>query len=383
MRISRLTLLFALSLAVLAVLAGAAAAAWGPVQRLAEGVYGPPVIGFGQTGAAVLAFETGRQDTYVVSHSVGGGFSTPRLVAAGFGVNQVVLAADGATVLRSGSTMLVEPPGTTSFGPAQELGGPQMRDLPPADALVVPTPTGEVIASVWGDRQDQQAYVLAPGSRSFTPLTGFQDFYPLGGPAPVAADDAGGVFLTDQASGNHCTKVREMNIIVAYRPGGGSFTTTTPLRCQPLNVPNSPPAEIGAAGSARAALVTVTGTFGHYQVVVQTRTRKRFGAAHVLARMTRVPTLLGPPVIGLGGGVTIAWSTCRQADIGCSVGAASGSLDGSTWHTRTFTAPQNRNGLGAQVNDRFVMLSQCSGWCTLSVPTPAAAASARPSGSRP
>jgi hypothetical protein len=367
MRIARRSPSLGLSILVLAAVAGPAGAAWGPVQTLGEGVNRPPVIGFSQTGAAALAFETGLQQTYLSSHALGGEFSAPQQVATGVGPDQVVVAADGTTVLRAGSTVLVEAPGAMSFAPAQELGGAPAFDEPGPDAVIVPTARSEVVASVQSAAQHQEADVLSPGSTSLTPLGGLQGFSPLGEPDPIAADDAGGVFLTDQASESRCQKAGERNIVVAYRAAGGSFTTTTPLRCQTLDAPTVLPSEIAAAASAHAALVTVTGRLGHYQVVVQTRTRKRFGAAHVLARTTRPPNLLGAPVIGLGGRVTIGWAVCRRAGSGCSVGAASGRIGASTWHTRTFAAPADRNGVGGQVNNGFVTLSKCSGYCTLSV----------------
>jgi hypothetical protein len=96
-------------------------------------------------------------------------------------------------------------------------------------------------------------------------------------------------------------------------------------------------------------------------VLVQTLTGSRVGAPHVLARTRRFVTLLGPPVIGLGGRVTIAWSVCRRFDSGCSAGAAYGRLRGGRWYTRTFSAP------GVLVGDGFLMLSRCSGSCTLSL----------------
>jgi hypothetical protein len=66
-------------------------------------------------------------------------------------------------------------------------------------------------------------------------------------------------------------------------------------------------------------------------------------------------------VIGLGGGVTVAWTTCAISGAHCTVTAAHGSLNGGPWRTRTFPA-------GGQVGDGYVLLSHCAGQvCRLSV----------------
>jgi hypothetical protein len=327
-----------------------------------------PVVGFDPAGNAALAFGAGDGPIYVVRHPLGGAFSAAEEVASfSDAPGQVVLTGNGATLLRAGSTMFVQAAGSTAFGPPQELGGPQQGDLPPADAVIAPTSGSEVIASIMDNDLQEETAVLAPGAAAFGPGRSYRQFYPIGGPAPVATDTVGGAFITAQST-ERCRKDGEDSIVVAYRPAHGSFRVTTPLRCRPLVVPNSPPSMIGAAGNAHAVLATVTGTLNHYEILVQVRNGARFGAPHLLASVhPHSPDLVGPPIIGPNGAITLAWGSC-SGSVHCTAGAAHGSASGRVWRTRTFTAPGNRSGVGVpEVGDGYVILSRCAGSsCALS-----------------
>jgi hypothetical protein len=362
MHVVRVVRLLAAALGVGLAIAQAALAGWSAPVSLGP-VASTPVIGFDPAGNAALAFAGSDGTIYVVRHPRRGAFSAAAGVA-GFSEapSQVVLTGDGATVLRAGSTMFVQPAGSTTFAPPQQLGGPQQFDLTPADAVIAPTSVSDVIASISDNSLQEETAVLAPGAAAFGPGSWYRRFYPIGGPAPIAMDAAGGAFITDEST-ERCRKGGEGSIVVAYRSAHGAFRVTTPLRCLPLVVPDSPPSMIAAAGNGQAVLATVAGKLNHYEVLVQLRGGARFGPPRLLAKVhPHSPSLLGPPIIGQGGAVTLAWESCSGSLAHCIASAAHGSADGHVWRTRTFTAPANRFGIGVpQVGDGYVILSRCAG----------------------
>src|SRR5438270_5432763 len=129
MWVARVVRLLGEILAVGLALAPSALAGWSPPVSLGAAA-DTPVIGFDPSGNAALAFSGHDGTIYLMRHPLGGAFSGAERVA-GFSQapGQVVLTGDGATVVRSGSTMFVEPPGSTAFGPPQDLGGEQQFDL--------------------------------------------------------------------------------------------------------------------------------------------------------------------------------------------------------------------------------------------------------------
>jgi hypothetical protein len=359
-------LVFCLALA--AVLAAPAQARWrpsvglGPALRL-------PVIGFESSGGAALAWGlpsgADEQGVAVTRAAFGGDFGVAETVATGVpdpSANlQIVLPGGGAAVLRTAARVFVAPAGTPTFGAPQDLGGVQEFDLLEPDARLIATLKGEVIASVMHSEGNETTAVLTAGSGSFRESQQYPSLNPdAGQPVPVASDPQGNAFLAD--FGSNCSRQNEQNVTLLARAPGGRFRASTALRCQSISSSNPFPV-IGAGGNGGLALLTVTGTPGRYALVVQTRYRGRLSSPHVLARTTRVPNPLGPPVVNLGGGVTIGWSTCAASGTNCTVSAAQGSLSSGTWRTRTF-----RRGLGEQVGNRYAAVSDCTkGACQISV----------------
>lgn len=327
-----------------------------------------PVIGFDPSGGAALAWGltsiADQQDVAVVRAPFGGDFGAAQTVATGDPDPsrdlQIVLPGTGAAVLRTFARVFVAPAGATAFGPAQDLGGAQQPDLQEPDARLIATPTGEVVASVMHSEGDEATAVLPAGSSTFG---GFQQYPSLnpnaGQPVPVASDPQGDAFLADFGT---CSSENDQSVALLARPPGGRFRLSTALRCRSISSANPFPV-LGTGQHGGLALVTVTGTPGHYALVVQTRYRGRVSRPHVLARSTQEPNPLGPPVVNLGGGVTIGWTTCPPASDRCTVSAAEGSLRPGTWHTRTFG-----RGLGLQVGNGYAALSHCTkGICQISV----------------
>jgi hypothetical protein len=298
---------------------------------------------------------------YIVRRPAGGPFGPPSQVAGQLPApDQLVLPRGGATVVRIGATMLVEPAGASSFTAPQELGGAQQFDLAPPDALLAATTAGEVIASVMDNSGNELTEVLARGASAFAQPQAYPSFYPLGGPAPVASDGAGGAFMADESTMGRCGTERA-STVVAYRPPASRFRVRTPLHCRLESVPQEPASSaIAAAGRGRAVLATLTGTFGHYQVVVQTRRHGRFDSPQVLTRFTGRDPYLYPPVIGAGGRVTIGWSACNARGRHCMFHTALGSLPGGRWRAQSF------RGSGT-VGDGYVALLRCAASCTLRV----------------
>jgi hypothetical protein len=269
---------------------------------------------------------------------------------------QVVLPGTGAAVLRTGARVFVTPAGSATFGAPQDLGGKQEDHLLEPDARLVPTSKGELIASVLHSEGFETTAVLPAGGTSFGSEQEYPSFDPFAGqPVTVAADTQGNAFLADL--GTSCADRSQESVLLARRPPGGAFRTATVLSCRSISSANPFPV-LSAGGGGGLALLTITGSRGHYALVAQTGRGGRLGAPHVLARSARLPAPLGPPVINLGGGVTAAWPTCAASGTQCTVTAAQGSLGGGTWRTRTFT---HSGGVGGQVGNSYVALSHCHG----------------------
>jgi hypothetical protein len=205
--------------------------------------------------------------------------------------------------------------------------------------------------------------VLRAGSSSFGESQQYPSLSPdAGQPVPVASDTKGSAFLADLAT--NCSAQNDQSVALAARPSGGRFRLSVALPCESIFSPNPFPV-IAAGADGGLALLTVTGTPGRYALVVQTRYRGRLSSPHVLARSARVPNPLGAPVVNVGGGVTVGWTTCAASAASCTVSAAQGSLSSGTWHTRTFSPSSGR---GEQVGNSYVALSHCTrGVCQISV----------------
>lgn len=329
-----------------------------------------------------------NEENVAVSRAAfGGDLGASKTVVPGVpGASQIVLAGGGAAVLRSGARVFVAPAGSSTFGPPQDLGGVQEDHLLEPDASLLATLTGEVIASVMHTEGDESTAVLPAGSGSFGDSQQYPSLNPNAGqPVPMASDPQGNAFLADFAG--NCSGQNEQSVALAARAPAGRFRLSTALRCQSISTANPFPV-IGTGGNGGLALLTLTGTPGHYALVLQTRYRGQWSSPHLLARTrptgschsrhwcpTRLIQTLGPPIVNLGGGVTIGWSTCDADGRNCTASAAQGSLRSATWHTRTFTP-----GLGMQVGNRYAALSQCTkARCQISVSlSTATAASATP-----
>jgi hypothetical protein len=362
--------LLAICLALPAICAAPAQARWGPSVNLGPAVR-TPVIGFDPSGDAALAWglpsASDEQGVAVARGAFGGDFGAAETVATGVpdpSMNlQVVLPGGGAAVLRTGARVFVAPADTTTFRAPQDLGGVQEGDLAPPDARLIATLTGEVIASVMPSQGNEITAVLPAGSSSFGEAQQYPSLNPDGGqPVPVATDTKGNAFFADFST--LCSGQNNQSVALATRPAGGTFGLSTALPCQPIFGANPFPV-LGAGKNGGLALVTVTGTLMRSALVVQARYQGQLSSPHVLARSSREPNPLGPPIINVGGGVTVGWLTCVPSGGDCTEGAAQGSLRSSVWHARTFS---QMGGLGEQVGNSYVALSHCTpGVCQISV----------------
>lgn len=359
----RLAGVVAAALAAAALLAAPAVAEWTSAVRIGAG--SAPVIAFGPTGDAALAFQDSAGSTYLARRPAGGQVSAATQATAATSVpgtlQSVVLPAGGSTVLlfgpaTSGGSAVVKPPGSAAFGPAQQLvaaGGGGEAPTTPSVALVA-TVRGEVIAVAEDENATVYTAVLPRAGSAFgseKQLPDFQGTLDLS----AATDASGGVFVAGDLGE------------VAYRPPAGDFGSAPPARCgRDSCFFQFGELGIAAGGDGYAALATVSGS----HVAVRVGREGRFGRAHVLA-----PTphgayiqLLGAPVVGNQASVTVAWQECPfppgdpQGERGCSIAAARGNLHGSFGRAQTLArTPRRANAqVSGLVGDRTVAVQRCA-----------------------
>jgi hypothetical protein len=359
-----------------------AGAAWGPTVDIASvgqpggdgqpGSGAQPFVAVSPSGGVGLAFQGADGATYLVRRSIGGPFSAPQPVTApGSSVLEGLALPDPAAVLLfqnndGSSDARIQSSASGPLNAPQQLIGATEPDLSAGAANLLTTTLGDVIASTFDDRGDAGAAALPYGAGQFSNSAQVNGNAECGGgsntPA-LAADDAGGAFVATGAG--DCSRVS-----VFYRPRAGTFGTGRPVGFKPLNSFG-----LGAGGHGTAALAEVYGGFRPGHVEIQVGHADRFGRSYPLARTPYVAnTQLFGPVVGRTGNVTVAWEACGSRDLGCSVAAARGNVNGRFGRPHTLAVVPRRDGPNAGVQPAIgpgtIALQSCrslSQPCSISV----------------